>query len=761
MSHPQEPAEDAVGLQPESSERESLADAPTKHGGPGANPTSVAPTSPHERKTSPDDAPQVRPLPKLPGYRVLGELGRGGMGVVYKAEQIALSRIVALKVLTAGAHASPSELARFRSEAESAARLAHPGIVQVYEVGESDGCPYFSLEFVAGGTLGERLRAQPLSPREAAQLIVTIARAVQFAHEQEIIHRDLKPANVLLTPKGEPKIADFGLAKRLSGTSQTKTGEVMGTPGYMAPEQATGVTKTIGPACDVYALGAILYELLTGRPPFYDPDPVETILQVISDEPVSVHRLAPSTPRDLATICHKCLEKPPKKRYASAGEFADDLERFLSDQPILARPTPSWERVVKWVKRRPAVAGMIGVVIVALVTIFSYHLWKNRQLSIALKETQKQQARAEDNLWFAVEAAGRRIERAGEPAESLLREELKFFSYMRRYTDKDPAIAYERGIAAWKMGDIHRLLLETELADQAYDEADQEFALLAKQFPENLKYPRGLAGVHNGRGRLRADQRNLQAAESEYAASEKIFRELMAADKNDPDYARQCAAVLNNQSFLAARQGKQDEALARQEESVKLRQALVAFGPKNPEYQRELLLGYANRNGLLTRIKPPAEALKIVDETLRGLSELPASEQSDQMVREVKVATHGNRAFVLSKLLRDSEAENEYRESIAAIAALHKDYPELVRYEQGLADANKNLAMHLAAYAHFKEAVGPMSTAATIYSELAGRHPESQEFKQATSELPALVKDLQDAAEAAEKAPAKSAGATP
>ena len=228
MSNPQDQSDDAVGLQPFSAEGGAPADAPTKHGRPAGNPTSIdAGQLRPERKTSPEDQPgHPRTLPTIPGYHLLGELGRGGMGVVYQAEQLALGRIVALKVLTAGAHASPGELARFRSEAESAARLSHPGIVQVHEVGVADGYPFFSQEFVAGGTLGESLRAHPLSPRESAQLLITIARAVQFAHEQEIIHRDLKPANILLTPKGEPKIADFGLAKRLSGDSQTKTGEM-------------------------------------------------------------------------------------------------------------------------------------------------------------------------------------------------------------------------------------------------------------------------------------------------------------------------------------------------------------------------------------------------------------------------------------------------------------------------------------------------------------------------------------------------------
>jgi serine/threonine-protein kinase len=274
----------------------------------------------------------------VPGYEVLAELGRGGMGVVYRARQVGLNRPVALKMVLAGGHASAGELARFRTEAEAIAQLQHPNIVQVYEVGEQHGLPYFSLEFCGGGGLAARLDGTPCEPRRAAALVETLARAVQAAHARQIVHRDLKPANVLLADDGTPKITDFGLAKRLdSGAGQTASGAILGTPSYMAPEQAGGEGRHIGPAADVYALGAILYELLTGRPPFRAETPMDTLLQVLESQPAPPRLLNPKVERDLEAICLKCLAKAPQRRYASAEALAADLDRYLAGAPVQAR----------------------------------------------------------------------------------------------------------------------------------------------------------------------------------------------------------------------------------------------------------------------------------------------------------------------------------------------------------------------------------------------------------------------------------------
>ncbi len=306
-------------------------------------------------------------------YEIRGVLGKGGMGVAYKAWDPDLRRIVALKTLRAD-DADDGELARFRAEAEAIARIRHPGIVEVYDIGEQDGQPYFTMEFCTGGTLADRLKDRPLSPREAAAMVVKIVEGVAAAHAGQVIHRDLKPANVLLQAAsgrqaGEgfvPKVTDFGLARKLDEDGQTRTGAIMGTPSYMAPEQALGDTKNLGPAVDVYALGAILYECLTGRPPFRGATVMETLGQVRHGEPVPVRQLQPSVPRDLETIAQKCLRKEPARRYASAQALADDLQRYLEGRPIRARRTGALEQGWRWCRRNPVVASLLVAIFVTL-----------------------------------------------------------------------------------------------------------------------------------------------------------------------------------------------------------------------------------------------------------------------------------------------------------------------------------------------------------------------------------------------------------
>jgi tetratricopeptide (TPR) repeat protein len=326
----------------------------------------------------------------VPGYEVLELLGRGGMGVVYKARQIALDRVVALKMILHAEHAGSSDRERFRIEAEAVARLQHPNIVAVYEVGEHNGMPFFSQEFCDGGSLDRRLRGTPLSPREAASLVETLARAVHHAHQKGVVHRDLKPANILLVSGGvvsgewsdpsgttthhspltphHPKIGDFGLAKKLDtlAVGPTRSGAILGSPPYMSPEQARGDSPAIGPATDVYSLGAILYELLTGRPPFLDASVQLTLLRVLNDDPVPVRRLQPKVPHDLETICHHCLEKNPQKRYRSALALAEDLRRFQAWEPVAARRAGALERTAKWTRRRPTAAALTGVALLGL-----------------------------------------------------------------------------------------------------------------------------------------------------------------------------------------------------------------------------------------------------------------------------------------------------------------------------------------------------------------------------------------------------------
>jgi serine/threonine protein kinase/tetratricopeptide (TPR) repeat protein len=352
-------------------------------------------------------------------YEVLEELGRGGMGIVFKARQRSLKRLVALKVMRAGLAASSDERARFRHEAEAVARLQHPNIVQIHEVGEQEGCPFICFEFVGGGNLQYCLTGAPLEHRAAAELVTTLARAVHFAHQHGIVHRDLKPANILLQRKSElrsassstrglasdvalslsdfePKLTDFGLAKRLDAElGHTHSGVILGTPSYMAPEQAGGQSKTVGPTADIYSLGATLYELVTGRPPFRAATTLDTVIQVLHADPIPPQRLQSTCPRDLETIILKCLQKAPVKRYASADALADDLRRFLDGEPITARPASAWERTIKWARRRPAVAALAAAVSLALVVlvgvVVGYNFYLRHRVDRAVAQEQQTQ----------------------------------------------------------------------------------------------------------------------------------------------------------------------------------------------------------------------------------------------------------------------------------------------------------------------------------------------------------------------------------
>src|SRR5213596_780337 len=324
-----------------------------------------------------DPGPPADVLMDFGDYELLEEIGRGGQGVVYRARQKSLNRTVALKVIGLGQWATQAHLKRFRREAEAAANLDHPCIVPIYEVGEREGSCYFSMKFIDGGQLDEVAKRTPISTRNAAELIAKLARTVHYAHEHGILHRDIKPGNILVDAKGEPHLTDFGLSRLLETKSTvTHTMDVLGTPSYMAPEQASGHNEQLTSATDVYGLGAVFYQLLTGHPPFAGGTTYETIRLVLESEPRHPRLSNAKTDRDLATICLKCLDKDPQRRYSTALALAEDLERWLKHEPIQARHITMLARGRKWVRRNPAVAGLLTS-LVALATAIGVIIWKS------------------------------------------------------------------------------------------------------------------------------------------------------------------------------------------------------------------------------------------------------------------------------------------------------------------------------------------------------------------------------------------------
>jgi serine/threonine-protein kinase len=511
-----------------------------------------------ERFTAPPAARGPATLPPVAGYELLDELGRGGMGVVYQARHLALNRVVALKMVRTGGDAGPEEAARFRAEAEAAARLQHPHVVQIFEVGEHEGRPYLALEYAAGGSLARKLGGTPLSPAEAAALVEPLARAVDAAHGRGIVHRDLKPGNVLLTADGTPKVADFGLA-RCAGAegAHTQTGAVLGTPSYMAPEQAAGKSREVGPAADVYALGAILYECLTGRPPFKGATPLETLEQVRSREPVPPSHLQPRVPRDLETVCLKCLEKEPHRRYASAAALADDLARFREARPVSARPVGRLGRAWKWCRRRPAAAALAAVVFLGALGALGGGAWHYRRMGEAVRRAEAgeaaalaQQVRADAGYRQARDTLQRMLARlesgrlAGAPGAQELRREwledaLAFYQDVLRHAgDGSPAVRLDVALAFLEAGVLQVRLGRPHEADGNLRRSlDLLAALREERSGEADEYDGHRARAWQALGAALADRQRIEEADA--ARGEALaLREALAA-RNPEDRRRQ------------------------------------------------------------------------------------------------------------------------------------------------------------------------------------------------------------------------------
>ncbi len=506
-------------------------------------------------RTSDATAHDAAPPPAtVPGYRLERELGRGGMGVVYLATQDGLNRQVALKMVLSGDHASATEKGRFLAEAEAVAAVRHPGVVQVFDFGTHDGRPFFALEFLPGGSLTDKLKGTPLPAKEAAKLVEGIARAVQAAHDVGVIHRDLKPGNILFDADGTPKVTDFGLARKSDTNSGlTATGAILGTPSYMSPEQAEG-RKDVGPAADVYAVGAILYECLTGRPPFRAATPLETIHQVLKDDPVPPSRFSPKLPRDVETVCLKCLSKDPRKRYPTAGAVADDLNRYLTGEPIVARPVSLLEKYVRSVRRRPALNALILLTFISVGVAIGTLTGSVKSLRRKQAQLEKEKAAADAarqlahaRLEKAIEAVDKMMARVnGErwvanPAlqderRQVLEDAVAFFSGFTGEDSADPLVRREMAKAHTRVAGAYLALGDLPKVVAAGREASRLYTGLMAEFPDDADLPADASHVYSLLGNEAALSARYEDALLEYMRAVALADTARTRNPNSAEY---------------------------------------------------------------------------------------------------------------------------------------------------------------------------------------------------------------------------------
>jgi serine/threonine-protein kinase len=619
-----------------------------------------------------DTSFEVGAVPGAGRYEILGELGRGGMGVVYKARQKGLNRLVALKMLLAGAHADDILLQRFNTEAEAVARLQHPNIVQIYEVGQMDGVPYFSLEFVDGQGLNKKLGGKPQPFREAAELMMVLARAMHYAHEHHIIHRDLKPGNILLTSAGVPKIADFGLAKRLEGDiSQTRSGTLMGTPSYMAPEQARGEIHNIGPAADTYALGAMLYEMLTGRAPFIAAGVMETVMKVLKEEPVPPSQLRAKLPPDLETVCLKCLQKEPHRRYESAGALADDLDRYLAGEPILARPVGTAERLWRWCRRNPRVAALtagIFSLLVAGVVGLAVGV-----IMIAKEKNKKEEERraadeARRNAVEAQELAEKQTLLALESIRTLVREvqdqigdnpgtqrlKLKLLETALDSLEKVPEndetwrLLGQITLGAYvKVGETYLQLGDSEKAIKNFEKARDVIEKTVGREPQGDVAQANLAAVNVTLAKMNLEfRRDIKAALAHHEEALKIRRELngrQLSDKLDPVKMKKALAESYQLvGVMHLKLGDPRKARGYFQDGLTIRQELAAAAPNDPMLKLDVALSYNALSEVEFRARQWPEARQSYEKALALDHEVIAKDENNPTFKGALAITLGN-----------------------------------------------------------------------------------------------------------------------
>ncbi len=618
-------------------------------------------------------------------YQVIETIAKGGMGIVFKARQRKLNRIVAIKMILAGQFADKTEVDRFYSEAEAAATLSHPNIVAIHEIGEVQGQHFFSMDYIEGHSLTEMVRENPLTPRRAAEFLRTIAETMQFAHDRGIVHRDLKPSNVLVDRQQRPLITDFGLAKHVSNQSQiTISGAIVGTPSYMPPEQAEGKGDQIGPTSDIYSLGAILYELVTGRPPFKAATPFETIRQVIQDEPLSPRLVNPGVPKDLETICLKCLQKEQSRRYETSQNLADELGRFLRGEPINARPINRLARFWRLCRRYPVTSSAIALALLLLVmtAVVSTTLSITTARALTQAEHDFRQAMAAVNDLFTTVSEDTLLNQPGmQPLrKDLLEKALTYYEGFLAQRKNDPRVQDELGSAYFRVGLITEALESPDKALDAYETARQMQTSLLEARPGDAARLEALGNTLNALGTVRVKQKKYEPARTEYRSAIRVRTRLAATDPANSEFQRVLANTYMNLGLVEFNAGNLPAARLQIEQAQKTRQAALARDDRNAKLRRDLGKGYFNLGNLDTADSRTSDAIGNFEAATAQFEQLVVGNASDLENRKLLALC----CSLLGDLLRTDrpdEARRRYQQASDGLDTLIQQNPDVVDFQ--------------------------------------------------------------------------------
>jgi tetratricopeptide (TPR) repeat protein len=683
-------------------------------------------------------------VPDIPGYKILGVVGRGGMGIVYRAWRAELGRQVALKMVHAGAQASAQVLERFRVEARAVARLQHPNIVQIHDVGQHAGSPFLVLELVDGHNLAQRIAGTPQSIRWAAELVETVARAIHAAHQQGVVHRDLTPSNIVLTAAGTPKITDFGLAKLVVGGAElrTQTGDLLGTPSYMAPEQAASRHGAIGPATDVYALGSILYELLTGRPPFKGESPLDTLHQVAAEVPLPPSRLRPNLPVDLDTICLKCLRKEPPQRYCDALALADDLRRFLDERPILARRSGMVERTWRWCKRNRAVATLLVVVFGLGAALAAGSTAAALWLKASRDEARHQRNIADANFRDARQAVDESFTRVSESRllnapgvqplrKQLLEDSLKYYQrFVRRLSDQ-PGVRLELAAA---LARVAKITAEIGSKDEALAHARKANAIyqaLAAARPGDVRLERELARSIAAIALFRGEAGQREQAVADFQNAQAIQERLVAAQPGNYPVQGDLAATESGLGQMLQLLSRRDEALRCYERGIAVREQLIAAIPDAATLRNDLALDYSRIGRLHHDSGHDDQAMKSYRRALSIHKSLVADQPEVASYRSGLANTYTQLGISQRAAEQWDEALRSYQAARQAQEALVAANPSVTDYRHDLANTFNDIANLERATGHRAEALRTHQRALEMREVLFAANPHVVRYQNA------------------------------